>query len=196
MTARKDTKGRILDAALELMYEGGYDGTTTRAIAERAGVNEVTLFRNFGSKRNLFMAVIDRETDIADELTDTQMAFSGDLEVDLRMVGMRMSHEMVAKSKLIKLIMMEAHKDPEVWEHVAHTPFSILGYITKYFEEAKTRGDVRDVDPYLISVAFFSFFFRSMIANAFLGSDLFIEMDETTIGGFVDVFINGIKGEV
>jgi len=195
MTDAGSTRDRILDAALELMYERGYEGTTTRAIAEAAGVNEVTLFRQFGTKRNMFIAVIDRETDIAEELTDTQIAFTGDLRADLRMAGERMAHEMVAKGKLVKLIMMEAHKDPGIWEHVSHTPFSILGYITKYFEGSMSEGRVRDADPYLMAIAFFSFFFRSMIANAFLGSDVFIEMGPDTIEAFVDMFITGIRAE-
>lgn len=192
MTSEKDTRNRILDAALELMYERGYDGTTTRAIAASADVNEVTLFRHFGSKRNLLMAVIDRETEVAEEVKDAQFAFSGDLEADLRMAGERMAHEMVARAKLVKIIMMEASKDPEIWEHVSKTPFQIIGHITRYFEMSKARGRMRDVDPHLAAIGFFSFFFRTMIANAFLGTDVFIEMDADNIGGFVDMFVNGI----
>lgn len=197
MVTGTSTNDRILDAALELLYERGYDGTTTRAIAEQANVNEVTLFRHFGSKRNLFMAVIDRETSIVDDLTDEEFHFTGDLEVDLRMAGKRMCHHMVEKSKLIKIIMMEATRDPGIWEHVSKTPFAILGYMTKYFERLRDQGHVREIDPYIMAVGFFSFFFRTMISNAFLGSDVFIEMDDRTIETFVDMFIKGIgAGEV
>jgi len=45
-----DTETKILTAAAELFSERGYAGTTTRAIAGRAGVNEVTLFRRFENK--------------------------------------------------------------------------------------------------------------------------------------------------
>jgi AcrR family transcriptional regulator len=196
MTTERSTRDRIIDAALELMFERGYDGTTTRAIAEGADVNEVTLFRQFGSKRNLLMAVIDRETDVAEEIADTQFAFTGDLRGDLRMAGNRMSREMAERAKLVKIIMMEAGKDPEVWEHVSKTPFMVIGYVTRYFEEARARGEIRDVDPYVAAIAFFSFFFRTMIANAFLGNDVFLEMDEGAVDGFVDIFINGIRAEV
>lgn len=40
---------RLFQAALELLAERGYRGATTREIARRAGVSEVTLFRRFGS---------------------------------------------------------------------------------------------------------------------------------------------------
>jgi hypothetical protein len=142
------------------------------------------------------MAVIDRETDIAEEIADTQIAFTGDLERDLMMAGNRMSREMVERGRLVKIIMMEATKDPEVWEHVSKTPFQIIGYITRYFEQSKAAGRMRDVDPYLAAIAFFSFFFRTMIANAFLGKDVFLEMDEGSIGAFVDIFMNGVRAEV
>jgi len=196
MASGKDTSNRIIDAALEQMYERGYDGTTTRGIAQEAGVNEVTLFRHFGSKRNLFMAVIDRETDIGEEMNDHNFGFTGDLDADLRMAGERMAFHMVTRGKLIKIIMMEATRDPDIWEHVSKTPFAIIGHITKYFEMLQDQGKVRDGDPYLMAIAFFSFFFRTMITNAFLGSDVFLEMDGDSIGGFVDLFINGIKAEV
>lgn len=50
-------KEKILDASLELFSAHGYASVTTRAIAEAAGVNEVTLFRLFGSKERLFREV-------------------------------------------------------------------------------------------------------------------------------------------
>lgn len=57
-TPRKSTKARLIEAALDLFAERGVTETTTRAVAERAQVNEVTLFRNFGNKYRLLLAVI------------------------------------------------------------------------------------------------------------------------------------------
>jgi AcrR family transcriptional regulator len=44
----------LLDAARDLFAERGFKGTSTRDVAERAGVSEVMIFRHFGSKANLF----------------------------------------------------------------------------------------------------------------------------------------------
>ena len=49
----------ILAAAAELIGERGYNATTTRAIAERAGVNEVTLFRHFKNKQGILAALAE-----------------------------------------------------------------------------------------------------------------------------------------
>lgn len=53
------TRARLIQAALELFTVQGVTETTTRQIAELAQVNEVTLFRNFGNKQGLLLAVIE-----------------------------------------------------------------------------------------------------------------------------------------
>ncbi len=52
------TRQRLINAALELFAVQGVTETTTRQIAELAQVNEVTLFRHFGNKHGLLLAVI------------------------------------------------------------------------------------------------------------------------------------------
>lgn len=53
-----DIRDRILDAAKKVYAQHGFRGATTRLIAIEAGVNEVTLFRIFGSKAALFQALM------------------------------------------------------------------------------------------------------------------------------------------
>ena len=48
----------LLTAAREIFAERGYKGTSTRDIAERAGVTEVMIFRHFGTKANLFQEAV------------------------------------------------------------------------------------------------------------------------------------------
>jgi AcrR family transcriptional regulator len=53
------SRERILEAAARVYSKHGFRGATTRLIAAEAGVNEVTLFRTFGSKGALLEAVLD-----------------------------------------------------------------------------------------------------------------------------------------
>ncbi|MBF2037148.1 MAG: TetR/AcrR family transcriptional regulator [Leptolyngbyaceae cyanobacterium T60_A2020_046] len=57
--AASSTRKRLIQAALDLFVSQGISSTTTRQIANLAGVNEVTLFRNFGNKYGLLLAVIE-----------------------------------------------------------------------------------------------------------------------------------------
>ena len=54
MSRKQKTRERIMKAALELFSKQGYFKTTTREIADLAEINELTLFRHFGTKENLF----------------------------------------------------------------------------------------------------------------------------------------------
>ena len=55
----RSTRQRLIEAALELFGTQGVTETTTKQIAELADVNEVTLFRQFGNKHGLLLAVIE-----------------------------------------------------------------------------------------------------------------------------------------
>jgi len=196
MARRKAPKAsareRVLDAALELFVELGYKGTTTRAVSARARVNEVTVFRHFGTKQGLFRAVVLRETDIRDRLEGLELRPSDDMVADLAGFGTMMAEEMGSRAALLKLLLSEVGHDPALWAQVSQAPFGVIGKLEGYFSRARAEGLLGDVDPHLAATAFFSFYFRSLISRSFLGRDVFIEMDRPTAEGFARIFVDGI----
>lgn len=56
----EDTREKILNAAREVFSKKGYDGSTTKEISFTAGVAEITLFRHFETKNNLFCETISK----------------------------------------------------------------------------------------------------------------------------------------
>ncbi|MFE5089854.1 TetR/AcrR family transcriptional regulator [Streptomyces sp. NPDC056638] len=98
------TRRRLLEAARDLFAERGYEGTTVRSIAERAGANQALLFRYFGSKQGLLTEVLAQggleqlratppeelfEAALRSMLTRSAAGGAGDrsLEVYLRSIG-------------------------------------------------------------------------------------------------------------
>jgi AcrR family transcriptional regulator len=80
------TRQRLVIAALELFSSQGVTETTTRQIAELAQVNEVTLFRQFGNKQGLLLAVIEDSgvfTHLGESLRE-QVNQTSDLEQALK----------------------------------------------------------------------------------------------------------------
>lgn len=57
----EEIRNRILDAAARVYAQYGFRGATTRRIAVEADVNEVTLFRTFGSKAELLEAMLQAQ---------------------------------------------------------------------------------------------------------------------------------------
>jgi len=56
----EQTKSLILNTALEMLHERGYENTTMRAIAEKAGVSLGNAYHYFGSKDHLIQAFYHR----------------------------------------------------------------------------------------------------------------------------------------
>ncbi len=74
---------RLLEAARAEFGDKGIEAATTRGIAERAGCNEVTLFRHFETKQKLLVAVVQETSDEFRALCDCGGGFSGNLLDDL-----------------------------------------------------------------------------------------------------------------
>src|ERR1044071_7616691 len=65
----------VLDAALKLFLEGGYDGTSMQAVADEAGVTKPVVYACFDSKDELFRSLLAREERRI--LREIQGAFAG-----------------------------------------------------------------------------------------------------------------------
>jgi AcrR family transcriptional regulator len=58
--SKEERRGEILDAALAVFAERGLHGASTEEIARRAGISQPYVFRLFGTKKELYMAVVAR----------------------------------------------------------------------------------------------------------------------------------------
>ena len=194
---KKNTKTKIVDAALERFSKDGFKATTTKAIAEEADVNEVTLFRYFESKEKLFLAVIDRETMVRFEIFQHKMEPSDNLEEELTMIGTFMAESMLGKANFFKLMVIEVNRFPEILDHISTVPMAAIDMLSQYFDKAKEKGLIRkDVDSEVMAVTFFSFMFRILITTAFLGDDLFMKKDrDDGMKQFAEIFVNGVRSD-
>ncbi len=64
-TTKPTKRDQLIDAALELFDAGGFHATGIDAIIARAGVAKMTLYKHFGSKEELIVAALDRQSEDA-----------------------------------------------------------------------------------------------------------------------------------
>jgi outer membrane protein len=126
------TKQQLLEAALRVYGEGGFRGATTRRIAEEAGVNEVTLFRLFGSKSALIMAAFEMRKRSAprDPLPDVPV----DPQVELTKWAKQDHEFMLASAGMIRASMAEMHSHPDCADSTASRPESSFAELHAYIE--------------------------------------------------------------
>jgi AcrR family transcriptional regulator len=134
---------QILEAALAEIAREGYAGVTTRRIAEAAGINEVTLFRRFGNKKNLLVAAVEKE---AEEFTASGINYTGDLEADMLRI-VQFYHDLAQnRGQVMVMLLSEVPRQPELLE-VMQTPFSIIRKIGALIERYQREGALVQEPP-------------------------------------------------
>jgi AcrR family transcriptional regulator len=134
---------QILDAALDVIAQHGYSGATTRQIAAAAGVNAVTLFRRFTSKKGLLLAAVERE---AEHFRATGIAYTGDVEADLARV-VAFYHELVQhRGRVIAMLLTEIPRQPDLLE-ILEAPMAIARGVFALIERYQHQGQLIDEPP-------------------------------------------------
>ena len=152
-----DTETRILAATAALIAERGYTATTTSAIAEEAGVNEVTLFRRFGSKAGILQAMAGVAANARSEFPPGEALVAGDLRATLRNLAATEIHDAIASGGLVLRLTLEARAVPEVQEAMSEIATSNLERMADFLREHQASGELRsDTDARLLAEAFFS----------------------------------------
>jgi AcrR family transcriptional regulator len=190
-TAKDQTKQHILERATQLFQTQGYARTTTQDIATQAGVAEVTLFRHFGSKQNLFQAV-------AQQLSGSEMTpkiesqLTGDYHTDLLLIGQHVLPGLIDQRKTIRLLMFEASHFPEVQEAVTQNPRELRQILSNYFQRQIDDGKVQDLNPKVMAHAFFSMLFGYAVGLDTLTEPLTPEISlNEMVEQFIHIFVNG-----
>ena len=185
------TRTRIMQAATQLFTEKGFAGTTTRAIAELAGVNEVTLFRHFGTKENLAKAIMDQFGGPA-IAGDLELHFSGDYVQDLTFIGHAMMKVMMERKDAIRMAICEAGNFPEFQQVVAENPRQLRRMLARYFERQMEASLIYPGHSEMLAQAFLGMFFSYTVLQGFLLDSLQPEISsEEIVEQFVTLFVRG-----
>jgi AcrR family transcriptional regulator len=114
-----DLDRAILDAAVELVAEEGYDRTSIESIAHRAGVGKPTIYRRWRSKEEIIVDALARLSDEADVLTEGTVRER--LSEFVERLWARASHAHTDGSTLLGQVVGEIHRSPELRDAVRST---------------------------------------------------------------------------
>lgn len=167
----EEIRNRILAAAARVYAQYGFRGATTRLIATEAGVNEVTLFRTFGSKAQLLQAMLVSQVaaaaapTIAADLSDPQGAITAWCATALEYIR--------GQAHLIRKTIAEAQERPDaacaVCEGSNSAGASLVLYVERLREEglADPDADVEVAVSMFMSAMFGDALYREIMPQAF-----------------------------
>lgn len=191
--AEVETRTRILNAALKLFAKQGYDGTTTRDLAERASVAEGTLFRHFANKKAILIEVatqgwIEILTDLLTELSEM-----GSYKAVAQVMRRRMLN-LHQNADLLKVCFMEAQFHPDLREKIQSEVIEKMTDVAEaFFQTAMEQGIYRKMDPKLVARVFLGMFTIAGFSQDTIMSPGSSPTEMKDMAeGLADIFLNGV----
>jgi AcrR family transcriptional regulator len=145
-STRGSTEERILTTAASLFSQFGYNGVSTREIASSAEVNEVTIYRHYPRKRDLYLAVLATELQrvhLRGELL-TRLAEAQNGRTALACTFELIATTLQQQPQLLRLLQYSALElsddlDPLLRRHLGE----LVEVVARYLEPWIQRGELR-----------------------------------------------------
>ena len=185
-----DTRERILQAAARVYAQHGFRGATTRLIAIEAGVNEVSLFRTFGSKAALFEAMM--QSHAASLPVPTLPDVPGDAQAEITVWCAALLAHMRQWRSIIRKSFGELEERPEAAVVMCEGPNCAAAGLAAYVARLQSAGRADETADIATAV---SMFMSSMFGDAISRDVLpqaFPQPEEEAPARYVGVFLRAV----
>ena len=156
----KDTKERILAAALDMFSQNGYAGTNIRELTAALGLVKSGLYKHFKSKEEIWNFLLDRMIAYYDErfgspehLPPVPDSLEGLTVMTMKMVDFTIHDENVIKTR--KLLTIEQFRDERARDLATkHFLTGLTDIFTRIFTGLMDKGLLRKDDPAMLAFAY------------------------------------------
>ena len=195
-----DRRQQILAVASGLFARQGFNGTTTRHIAEAARVNEALIFRHFPSKEDLYWAVIEEKCRVATWRQDLEarlLSGKSDREV-FQGIAADILEARRRDSSLTRLLLFSALENHTLSERFFRT--NVAQYyelLAEYIARRIRQGAFRKLDPMLAARSFLGMIsYHFQIQELYGGKRYQIYDDAEVAAALADLWLRGMTNPV
>jgi AcrR family transcriptional regulator len=191
---------QILRVAVSLFSQRGFVGTTTKEIAQAAGVSEAMVFRHFATKQELYSAILDHKACSGDTMNPEAMVAEALQEKDDRAVFERLAlgalehHECDPEfQRLLLHAALEGHELAQMFfEKFVRRVYELLG---DYVAERQRDGAMVAMDPAIVVRAFIGMIIHHSLNNNLWDPQrrLLKISNQEAAKHFSDILLNGIS---
>lgn len=175
-----DRKNQIREVATELFAQHGFDGVTTRQIADAAGITEAMVFRHFTTKEDLYWEVLSAKCaaeDVKQRLEEKLRRDAEPLEIFAAIARdvLNRNFKDPSKSRLLLFSALENHGlSQRFFKIYIREWYEVLAaYIRRQMEE----GKFRKVDPLLAARGFIGMCFHHYLVQELFGGSKYQSYD-------------------
>lgn len=198
--AGEERRMQILRLAVSLFSQKGFSGTTTREIAQAAGVSEAMVFRHFATKEELYSAILDHKACGDSSFDPFAVVADAVQRKDDRAVfeGLAFSalehHEGDPEfHRLLLHAALERHELAEMfWERNVRPVYEFLG---DYIRERQRDGAMIALEPAVVVRAFIGMFIHHSLNNTLWDPkrSLLNISNEEAARSFARILLDGIN---
>ncbi|MHC5727594.1 MAG: TetR/AcrR family transcriptional regulator, partial [Nostoc sp.] len=179
--------------AQRLFASKGFDGTTTRDLAQTAGVAEGTLFRYFPNKKAILVEVatsgwVEILTDLLTELSEM-----GNYKAIAQVMRRRMWN-FQKNADLMRVCFMEVQFHPDLRDRIQLEVITKMTDVAEaFFQTAMDKGIYRQMDAKLVAKVFLGMFaIAGFSNNTIIEPDASPQQMQEIAEGLADIFLNGV----
>ncbi len=149
---KENRKTKILEAALHIFAQKGFQDTTIAEISKKAGVSEPTVYEYFKTKEDLFFAIPEKITEEAISSSSMIMGYINGTENKIRamvygLLSLFKKNPDYSALFLLQLKNNRKFSQTKAYEKVKYVTGQLLGYIKEGIDSGLFRNDL---NPYLI----------------------------------------------
>jgi len=190
---------RILEAAVQLFARSGFSGSSTREIAQLADVNETTLFRYYGTKKELFWAALEARLLRIKLSRELQAGLAGDddpAEV-LPKLFQFVVEVICGQPELMRLLYVSALELPGSDEIYRNHLGGIFDSVSTYLKRAAARGAIAGIDPHIATLALVgTVISHSSLYQLFVGRELPFATTMEASSAYSTFWLNMLRGSM
>jgi len=148
-----DARTRLIESAQELMWERGYTGTSPKAIQERAGAGQGSMYHHFTGKADLARTAIQRTADELVPRSRVHLDGPGS-PLDRIRAYLRAERNVLRGCRVGRLVQdHDVVADPQLRRPIDDVFSSAIARVAAVLREGQEAGEVRaDVDPEQVAV--------------------------------------------
>lgn len=191
------TRERILDAALELFGAKGFVAATTREIAKKAGVNEVTVFRTFGTKQGVYAAMLAERSLVPSIMRSVEFDLSSPLEEMMVRNVSTVLGMLKANRHMFMLMFNDVWRQPKGRRSLGEVPLQkAIDFLASTLKRQMDAGRLRRMEPEVAARAMIGMVQAYFLTNYLIqGSADDPDKDDRFVRGFVSIFLDGLRPE-
>ncbi len=188
-------RAKIVEIAVLLFSQSGFNGATTKELAKSAGISEALLFQHFPNKESLYQAILKHKMEEQFPLLVSELPQEVSLQVFLLELARRIEKKNLADPSFLRLLLfsaLEEHQLSDLFFQKRTLP--LVEFLRNYFIQKIREKKIKKIDPENTALAFSALVFGYVQTRVLFKIPLVVKKaKKDLLRHYIAIFCEGIE---